>query len=73
VGDFHRGCQHFHGRYYTGEKTDCNSAACKTSRAHKHAPAMACSCKTVVTELRRVQNLIHARHAECDPALAFTR
>ncbi|GBE87234.1 hypothetical protein BKA93DRAFT_816010 [Sparassis latifolia] len=65
VGDYHRGCQHFHGRYYTGERTDCNSEKCKTSQAHKHLPTQRCNCPAVVTDRHRVQNMIHAPHPDC--------
>ncbi|KAI0782443.1 hypothetical protein BC629DRAFT_1289469, partial [Irpex lacteus] len=65
VGDFYRGCQHFHGRYYTGKVVDCMSSTCKTSAHHKHKTARACLCPTVITEARRVQNLIHAPYEGC--------
>lgn len=39
--------QHFHGRYYSGEKTDCGSKTCKTSAAHAHPPTIGCRCPTV--------------------------
>ncbi|CAL1697451.1 unnamed protein product [Somion occarium] len=67
VGDYHRGCQHFHGRYYTGQVTDCNSENCKSSKAHKHT-ARNCGCIAVVTDDRRVQNLIQTKHEDCQPA-----
>ncbi|KAI0669032.1 hypothetical protein C8Q78DRAFT_224898 [Trametes maxima] len=47
IGDYYRGCKHFHGRYYTGEKVDCGSQTCKTSAAHIHPPTMNCRCPTV--------------------------
>ncbi|GJE93023.1 hypothetical protein PsYK624_091820 [Phanerochaete sordida] len=68
VGDFYRGCQHFHARYYTGEVTDCKAEECKTSSNHMHKTARRCDCSTVVTELRRVQNMIQMPHEDCAPA-----
>ncbi|KAF8556778.1 hypothetical protein OG21DRAFT_1436516 [Imleria badia] len=67
VGDYYRGCGHFHGRYYTGEVTDCNSQRCKTSKSHMHKTATNCGCPTVVTEDRRIQNLFQMPHPDCGP------
>ncbi|KAG6374072.1 hypothetical protein JVT61DRAFT_4713 [Boletus reticuloceps] len=39
--------QHFHGRYFTGEVSDCNSQRCKTSKSHMHKTAPNCGCPTV--------------------------
>ncbi|KAI0683953.1 hypothetical protein BC835DRAFT_1294494, partial [Cytidiella melzeri] len=65
VGDFYRGCQHFHGRYYTGKVVDCMSPTCKTSAHHRHKTSRHCLCIAVSTELRRVQNLIHTPFEGC--------
>ncbi|KAI0776622.1 hypothetical protein BD413DRAFT_468330 [Trametes elegans] len=65
IGDYYRGCKHFHGRYYSGEKTDCGSPTCKTSAAHVHPPTMGCRCPTVATERRRVQNMYQTKHPDC--------
>ncbi|KAF9784775.1 hypothetical protein BJ322DRAFT_869527 [Thelephora terrestris] len=64
VGDYYRGCGHFHGRYYTGEVQDCNSTNCKASKAHKHT-ARNCGCINVVTNVNRVQNMFQAKHPDC--------
>ncbi|KAF8968773.1 hypothetical protein BDZ97DRAFT_1797979 [Flammula alnicola] len=65
IGDFYRGCGHFHGRYYTGETMDCGSDICKTSRAHKHKTANNCGCPEVVIEDRRIQNMFQIPFPEC--------
>ncbi|TBU24842.1 hypothetical protein BD311DRAFT_780691 [Dichomitus squalens] len=65
IGDFYRGCQHFHGRYYTGERVDCRSPKCKTSAAHAHSPTIACRCQAVVVDKKTVQNMIQAKHPDC--------
>ncbi|KIM57011.1 hypothetical protein SCLCIDRAFT_17068 [Scleroderma citrinum Foug A] len=65
VGDYYRGCGHFHGRYFTGHVIDCNSSGCKTSQAHRHKTAPNCGCPKVVTEDRRVQNLFQTPHPDC--------
>ncbi|KAI0363931.1 hypothetical protein BV20DRAFT_1039655 [Pilatotrama ljubarskyi] len=59
IGDYYRGCKHFHGRYYTGEKTDCAGAM------HVHPPTMSCRCPTIATEKRRVQNMYQTKHSDC--------
>ncbi|KDQ24671.1 hypothetical protein PLEOSDRAFT_34021 [Pleurotus ostreatus PC15] len=46
IGDYYRGCQHFVGLYYTGERTDCNSPKCGVSAAHRHT-APNCPCPKV--------------------------
>ncbi|KAF9040074.1 hypothetical protein BJ165DRAFT_1531050 [Panaeolus papilionaceus] len=56
--------QHFHGRYFTGETSDCGSDSCKTSRAHKHK-ANNCGCAEIVVEDRRVQNMFQIPFPEC--------
>ncbi|KAF5329438.1 hypothetical protein D9619_008992 [Psilocybe cf. subviscida] len=67
IGDFYRGCGHFHGRYYTGEKKDCGNAACKTSRAHKHkSSTVACNCPEVVQEDRKIQNMFQINFPKCE-------
>jgi hypothetical protein len=43
--------QHFHGRYFTGEKVDCGFVGCKTSRMHKHKTAQNCGCPEVRARL----------------------
>ncbi|KIK09426.1 hypothetical protein K443DRAFT_82365 [Laccaria amethystina LaAM-08-1] len=65
IGDFYRGCGHFHGKYYTGETMDCGSDCCKSSNSHKHKTANKCSCPEIVIEERRVQNLYQTHHADC--------
>ncbi|EGN94706.1 hypothetical protein SERLA73DRAFT_187763 [Serpula lacrymans var. lacrymans S7.3] len=65
VGDYYRGCGHFHGRYFTGEMSDCNASRCKTSKSHMHKTAPNCGCPSVVTEDRRVQNLYQTPHPDC--------
>ncbi|KAI9453807.1 hypothetical protein HD554DRAFT_2207594 [Boletus coccyginus] len=66
VGDYYRGCGHFHGRYFTGEVSDCNSPRCKTSKSHMHKTALNCGCPPVVTENRRIQNLFQMLHPDCE-------
>ncbi|KAF8064206.1 hypothetical protein FPV67DRAFT_1451433 [Lyophyllum atratum] len=53
VGDFYRGCGHFHGRYFTGETKDCKSEECRTSVMHKHKTARNCRCPEVIDEERK--------------------
>ncbi|RDX49027.1 hypothetical protein OH76DRAFT_621036 [Lentinus brumalis] len=65
IGDYYRGCQHFHGRYYSGERVDCMSPKCKTSTAHIHNPNLGCRCATIVTNRNKVQSVIHAKHPDC--------
>ncbi|KAJ2914901.1 hypothetical protein MD484_g5526, partial [Candolleomyces efflorescens] len=65
IGDFYRGCGHFHVRYFTGETLDCGSTACKTSASHKHKTANNCGCPEIVIEERRVQNMFQAPYPEC--------
>ncbi|KAL4071538.1 hypothetical protein V8B97DRAFT_1960664 [Scleroderma yunnanense] len=65
VGDYYRGCGHFHGRYFTGDVIDCNYSGCKTSKSHRHKTAINCGCPEVVTENRRVQNLFQTPHPDC--------
>ncbi|TFK27320.1 hypothetical protein FA15DRAFT_666616 [Coprinopsis marcescibilis] len=65
IGDFYRGCGHFHVRYYTGETLDCGSDSCKSSASHKHKTANNCGCPEVVMEDRRVQNMFQAPFPEC--------
>ncbi|KAF8346585.1 hypothetical protein F5887DRAFT_882893 [Amanita rubescens] len=68
IGDYYRGCGHFHGRYYTGETKDCGSTACKTSGSHKHKTAPNCGCPEVITEERKIQNLFQIPFPECQRA-----
>ncbi|KAF9478569.1 hypothetical protein BDN70DRAFT_879804 [Pholiota conissans] len=72
IGDFYRGCGHFHGRYYTGEITDCGSATCKTSVAHRHRTANNCGCPQVVDEDRKIQNMFQHPNPECQRAAKTT-
>ncbi|TFK37570.1 hypothetical protein BDQ12DRAFT_684901 [Crucibulum laeve] len=65
IGDFYRGCGHFHGRYFTGETLDCGSDSCKTSSAHKHKTTKACTCPEIVMEERRIQNMFQIPFPEC--------
>ncbi|KAF8904698.1 hypothetical protein CPB84DRAFT_1772608 [Gymnopilus junonius] len=65
IGDYYRGCGHFHGRYYTGETLDCNNVLCKSSRAHKHKSATNCGCQEVVIEDRKIQNMFQIPFPEC--------
>ncbi|KJA22108.1 hypothetical protein HYPSUDRAFT_41233 [Hypholoma sublateritium FD-334 SS-4] len=65
IGDFYRGCGHFHGRYFTGEYVDCLSQICKTSSVHKHKSATNCGCDEVVTEDRKIQNMFQIPFPEC--------
>ncbi|OSX56953.1 hypothetical protein POSPLADRAFT_1158044, partial [Postia placenta MAD-698-R-SB12] len=67
IGDYYRGCQHFHGRYYSGESFDCHSENCKTSQAHKHARGTNCTCKPVIIDRNRVQNMFYTHHPDCAP------
>ncbi|KIL64537.1 hypothetical protein M378DRAFT_162982 [Amanita muscaria Koide BX008] len=68
IGDYYRGCGHFHGRYYTGETSDCHSSCCKTSTYHKHKTAINCGCPEVITEKRKIQNLFQVPFPECQRA-----
>ncbi|KAG6864799.1 hypothetical protein C0991_007055 [Blastosporella zonata] len=47
IGDFYRGCGHFHGRYFTGEVKDCESSECRASAMHKHKSTRKCQCPEV--------------------------
>ncbi|KZT05089.1 uncharacterized protein LAESUDRAFT_656729, partial [Laetiporus sulphureus 93-53] len=66
IGDYYRGCQHFHGRYYSGEVFDCNSPDCRTSQAHKHSRGLNCRCPSVSVDRQRVQNMFYTKHPECE-------
>ncbi|PCH42870.1 hypothetical protein WOLCODRAFT_73818, partial [Wolfiporia cocos MD-104 SS10] len=66
IGDYYRGCQHFHGRYYSGERVDCGSPDCKTSRSHKHPKGTNCGCTAVATDRQRVQNMFYTHHPDCE-------
>ncbi|KAH9921660.1 uncharacterized protein B0H18DRAFT_1020742 [Fomitopsis serialis] len=57
--------QHFHGRYHSGERFDCNSPHCKTSSAHAHAKGSNCGCSAVETDRNRVQNMFYTKHEDC--------
>ncbi|KAI0725549.1 hypothetical protein C8Q72DRAFT_588578 [Fomitopsis betulina] len=65
IGDYYRGCQHFHGRYYSGERKDCNYSYCKKSSAHIHALGTNCSCPEMRTDYNRVQNMFYTKHENC--------
>ncbi|KAF4568412.1 hypothetical protein EYR40_010181 [Pleurotus pulmonarius] len=65
IGDYYRGCGHFHGRYYTGEIHDCLRDTCKSSAKHKHKTARNCGCPEIVTDDNQVQNMFQANHPEC--------
>ncbi|KDR65334.1 hypothetical protein GALMADRAFT_131408 [Galerina marginata CBS 339.88] len=65
VGDYYRGCQHFHGRYYTGQVISCDDKFCKTSPFHKHKTTKNCTCAEIVVEDRRVQNLFQVAFVKC--------
>ncbi|KIM35733.1 hypothetical protein M413DRAFT_53245, partial [Hebeloma cylindrosporum] len=67
IGDFYRGCGHFHGRYYTGEILDCNSPICKTSQRHMHKTAPNCGCLEIVVENRKIQNMFQIQFPKCPP------
>ncbi|KAL4268586.1 hypothetical protein AB1N83_001803 [Pleurotus pulmonarius] len=55
IGDYYRGCQHFVGLYYTGERTDCNSPKCGVSAAHRHT-APNCPCPKQDEDDRKVED-----------------
>ncbi|KAI0703083.1 hypothetical protein C8Q76DRAFT_801934 [Earliella scabrosa] len=57
--------QHFHGRYYSGERVDCGSSKCKTSAAHAHAPTVSCRCIAVVKDRNKPQNMFQGKHPDC--------
>ncbi|KZT67899.1 hypothetical protein DAEQUDRAFT_712829 [Daedalea quercina L-15889] len=65
IGDYYRGCQHFHGRYHSGERFDCNNPHCKTSSAHVHSQGSNCGCPAVETDRNRVQNMFYTKHEDC--------
>ncbi|KNZ77329.1 hypothetical protein J132_05757, partial [Termitomyces sp. J132] len=65
IGDFYRGCGHFHGRYFTGGVTDCGSTECKASAMHKHKTIRNCPCPEVIDEDRKIQNMFQVPFADC--------
>ncbi|KAI0753679.1 hypothetical protein C8Q74DRAFT_1320184 [Fomes fomentarius] len=65
IGDYYRGCGHFHGRYYSGERVDCRSSKCKTSSAHAHAPTVSCRCSAIVKDKNKPQNMFQGKHPDC--------
>ncbi|KAF9450497.1 hypothetical protein P691DRAFT_810174 [Macrolepiota fuliginosa MF-IS2] len=65
VGDYYRGCGHFHQRYYTGAVTDCGLAVCKTSKQHSHGSSKDCDCPEVVVEDRKVENMFQSAFGQC--------
>ncbi|KAF9528835.1 hypothetical protein CPB83DRAFT_813401 [Crepidotus variabilis] len=73
IGDFYRGCGHFHGRYYTGCIIDCKNDKCKTSGSHKHKSASNCGCAEVIDDDRRVQNMFQIPFPECGHGASTSR
>ncbi|KAF9496771.1 hypothetical protein BDN71DRAFT_1388705 [Pleurotus eryngii] len=71
IGDYYRGCQHFVGLYYTGERTDCNSPKCGVSAAHRHT-APNCPCPKQDQDERKVRNMFQVSCDACRAA-AFER
>ncbi|TFK97839.1 hypothetical protein BDV98DRAFT_573885 [Pterulicium gracile] len=65
VGDFYRGCGHFHNDYYTGDVADCGSEVCKSSAAHKHKTARECGCKAFKEDDTKLRNLFRVSHESC--------
>ncbi|EKM75399.1 hypothetical protein AGABI1DRAFT_80003 [Agaricus bisporus var. burnettii JB137-S8] len=65
VGDYYRGCGHFHLRYFTGKVSDCDLTVCKTSKKHAHGNKKNCDCPEVIVEDRKVENLFQNPFSQC--------